>query len=130
MANWTKQENLILTVYYCHADPDSLLKLLPRRTLSAIYYHAWLLRLKKIKWLKPRSRFLPPKLSSSKAKPKAKPKAKVIPRPIKFWPWEKQTLLELGSHLTVVEMKILIPRRSIAQLRRMAEIFEVKFLGD
>lgn len=143
---WSQNEISILIENYASLSIDELLELLPRRTINSIYQRAFHLRLSKPK-PKPKPKLkLEPKLEPGpglelELKPESKPeseqepeenpkaaqKRQVIPvKPIKFKPWEKQVLCDLGSRVSLIELKMLIPRRSNKELYRMAEVFGVE----
>lgn len=146
---WSPEEVAVLTEKYPNCALREIEAALPTKSRQAIYSKAFSLRLRKAKRAReaPEKRICPdcggPKSSASKrcydcniAKIRKvgrggnqKEKRPVKPvSPILFRQWEKQVLVELGPRVSMTELRMLLPRRSIREIRRMAEAFDIKLL--
>ena len=120
MSKWTDEEISILKENYASKQIDALLQLLPSKTVSSIYQKAFDLRLQKPpKPPKPR----PEKpVEAQKSHGESQPqivKAIEQPRITKILPYERQVILELGKCLPILELKMLLPRRSAKDILQL-----------
>ena len=117
---WTQAEDDVLRTYYADSTIDSLLQLLPGRTVAGIQMRAFLLRLSKSK-LEPTPK--PPK----PPKPRKPQLTKKRAAPLNSW--EVRILLDFGSVLNMPELRALIPRKSIAQLLDAADDYNISLVN-
>lgn len=116
---WLPSEDEILRSNYADSDIDTLAQILPGRSISGIHMRAHILRLKK-----------PPSEPKPAPEPKSRTKHRALPDPRKrkltrFSGIELQTLREMGGILDMPELKILLPRKSIAQILDAADEYEI-----
>jgi len=117
---WTADEDEVLRSNYAGCDIDTLARILPGRSIAGIHMRAHVLRL-----LKPER---PPKPEPERGRGRP---ARQLPDPRKrklvhLTVTEIQTLRELGSVLNMPELKMLIPRRSIAQILDTADDYGIR----
>ena len=118
-SRWLAEEDETLRNNYASCDIDTLRQLLPDRSTAGIHARAHLLRLKK-----------PVPEPKPAPEPKARPKHRALPDPRKrkltrFSGMELQTLREMGGILDMPELKMLLPRKSIAQILDAADEYRI-----
>jgi len=116
---WSEAEDKILALHYSNTPKtpiDELMKMLPNRSLSAIYARAHILRIKRGKAYEHKD---PQSLTQKEVAEKATQRITAKAKPVKFRRYEKAILLEIGSSVSVVELKMLLPTRTIAEIKRM-----------
>ena len=124
MSKWTDEEIRILKENYASKQIDALLQLLPSRRVSSIYSKAFDLRLRKPS--KPR---LENPVEAQKSHGESQPqKVKSIEKPCitKILPYERQVILELGKFLPILELKMLLPRRSAKDILQLLDYYHMR----
>ena len=144
---WTKEETDILTEHYAKLPMQALMERLPGRTKQAIYAKAFALDLgREVQSIFSKAALICPKCGGPKRKEsiqcyKCYRASGINPRPkevcrvseaktIRYRQWEKQVLAELGPRVTMVELMMLLPRRSGVEIREMARQFGIQLLAD
>lgn len=134
MPRWSQEEIAILRERYATNPPEDLARLLPGRTLGAIYNHAFQLHLKKVHSTKnAATESVCPDCGNPKARRSMRcwdchQKRITKPKPLlrsPARPWEKEILLDLGSRLTFAELRMLLPRRNVQELKEIAEQLDI-----
>ncbi len=127
MSKWTDEEIIILKENYASKQIDALLQLLPSKTVSSIYQKAFDLRLQKPpKPPKPRpEKPVEAQKSYGESQPQ-KVKAIEQPRITKILPYERQVILELGKCLPILELKMLLPRRSAKDILQLLDYYHIR----
>lgn len=134
ISRWSQEEIAILRECYATSSSEDLAKLLPSRTLGAIYNQAFQLRLKRVYSTKnAAAESVCPDCGNPKARRSMRcwdchQKRITKPGPLlrsPVRPWEKEILLELGPRLTFVELRMLLPRRNVKELKEIAEQLDI-----
>jgi len=111
---WTPAEKDLLSRVYSDTTIDELLEAFPDRTPSAIHAKAFQLRLKKsAQWL---DSYV---ISMRKPKPPKEPKLLREPSEVKFSKTEREVLEAFGTSLSIPELKMMLPRKTINQIVKM-----------
>lgn len=148
-ASWSAEETAALIEMYSREPMKEIREALPGKTQAAIYAKAHTLGLERGQGHGPGEPMVgvcptcggqmnrdsmqcrdcyTKKITRIKSSPDGKKRLVEEIQPIKFKPWEKQVIVDLAATLSMAELKFLLPRRTQAEIRRMAEAFGVTLL--
>jgi hypothetical protein len=124
---WTPAEDEILKENYPTASWDALMEMLPGRGIEAIRYRA-------------NKGFRLVRANNAPGPNRGVPKAPKTPRELKEakkpysvdkqYTWnERKIIQDFGLRLDLVELQMLLPKRSIAQIRELAYQMDIQLKG-